>query len=108
MIIRSNPKEEFTEIIDGDDKGIGSGSIRLNVTEEQLELIAAYLAFTRLGNGTYKQAAYQLISAISNEYGEIFFDECMNNVDMYATIEDSAGDVILQTNDGEHEFTIEV
>lgn len=104
-VIVSNPNIGVTSI---ETDGIGSGDIRLNVTSEQLQLISAFLMTTRLGKGVYKQAAYELMNAISNEYGDDFLDEALEDVDLQVTIENAHGEVVLKTDDSEYFPTLEV
>jgi hypothetical protein len=75
---------------------------------EQLQLISAFLMNTRLGKGVYKNAAFELLNEISNQYGDDFLDDAMAAVDMQVTIENSQGEVVLCTDDAVHFATLEV
>lgn len=107
-IIRSNPNED-TELFEDADNGIGSGPVQLNVTEDQLELITAYLCLTRLGSRTrYTKAAGDLLGEIIDERGDLFIDDATSNVDLQVTVEDDAGVVIVKTFGHDYDITLEV
>jgi hypothetical protein len=107
-IIRSNPNED-TQLFDDADSGIGSGPIQLNITEEQLQLITAYLCHTRLGSRTvYTEAAGDLLGEIIDEMGDIFTDDATRGVDLQVTIEDDSGNVIVKTFGHDYDITLEV
>lgn len=88
---------------------IGEGSHQLMLDEKELELVAALIYQTRLGQRTpYSVAAYTLISKISDVYGDDFLDDSAKAVDLQVTIEDDTGSVVLSTKSGNYYPTLEV
>ena len=102
MIISSRYSE------DDDAPVLGTGDIVLQVTTEQLELISTRICQVRLGGSSvYSTAAFDLISVIENAFGSDFLEDSRNAVDIYATIEDDNG-IVLTTQSGQYDFTLEV
>lgn len=99
-IIRSRPEEVVTIGVDGD--------YQLLINEHELELIAALLCHCRLGSKTnYSKAASTLLAKIEQVMGVDDMQEACDVVDLQATIEDSAGNVVLVTGD-DYFVTLEV
>ena len=104
--IQSRPEEDVQ--LDGVTLVIGDGENLLRVTDEELELITAYLYVTRLGKpGIYKAAAFSLSVAISDALGDDFSEEAYNNVMPTISIEDSQGNTVRRLTDDE-DFVLEL
>jgi hypothetical protein len=87
MKICSRPKTE----------PVGTGSYTLNLTFEQLELIAAYLHVTRLGTASiYSHSAFQLIRVVEELFDDGFTSDAAENVDLCASVLNDDDDVIEQ------------
>lgn len=89
---------------------IGSGSINVLLSPEQLQLITALVYNTRLGTGTvYSAAAFQLIDLIEEEYGQDFCDEALEDVNLQVSVADDQGVILVKTRkQGAFDFTLEV
>jgi len=75
---------------------VGSGPYTMKFELQDLELIGALLFITRLGNGTYKMAAYNMINSIESLLGEDFLEEASANVTPVFSVVDDRGDIIEQ------------
>lgn len=102
MKISSRPPE------DGDSIAIGSGSITLHLTDHQMELIAALMGNCRLGQGTYSQAAFEILEMIEDEFGSDYVADASDLVNLEVTIEDHTGSVVFSTKSGAFYPTLEV
>jgi len=88
---------------------IGTGNITLQLDSAELELIAALIYHTRLGQRTpYSVAAYTLLSKVTDTFGDDFCDDAAASVDLQVTIEDDQGGVVLSTKSGNYYPTLEV
>jgi hypothetical protein len=88
---------------------VGSGTNRLMLTDEQLELVAALVAHCRLGQGGYSQQAFELLELIEEEFGSDFIRDACDLVNVHATIEDDAtGMLVCSTKNGGISFSLEV
>jgi hypothetical protein len=103
MKITSRPKQDDIETI-------GEGTMRVLLTQEQLELIAAFVYNTRLGKQSdYSQAAFEILELLSNEFGDDFIDDAATLVNLQVVIEDSHGARIVETMaSGPYSFSLEV
>jgi len=102
MKIQSRPDEDSDTVI------IGTGGSQLNLTDEQLELIAALVSSCRLGKGTYANAAFEIITQIEDVYGSDFLGDAYDTVDPHVTVEDDRGMIVFKSTPGDHYITIEV
>ncbi|WP_407305332.1 hypothetical protein [Acinetobacter sp.] len=96
MILSSRPDELV----------VGSGPYTMKFKIEELELIGALLYVTRLGNGMYQDAAFNLIAAIESLMGGDFLEESSNAVSPIFSILDDQCDIIEQYSS--ESITIEV
>jgi len=79
---------------------IGNGQFTIKLDLEEIQLMCAYLYITRLGDGTYKQAAYKLMTSLEDTFGSDFFEEACELVDMQISrVDDDDGDTILEQFD---------
>ena len=103
MKIVSRPDEDDDVVV------LGSGTNKLLLTDEQLELVAALVANCRLGQKGYSQQAFELLELIEEEFGTDFVRDACDLVDVHVTIEDDAtGMLVCSTKNGGISFTLEV
>lgn len=69
----------------------GEGPYVIRMTYEQLQYIGALLMITRLGDGLYKEAAFDLMNTIEEIFDDDFLQIASDNVDLSITIEDDKG-----------------
>ena len=103
MKITSRPPQDDIETI-------GSGKMRVLMTTEQLELLAAFLWSTRLGKQSdYSQAAFELLELLGNEFSDYFVEDAASLVNLQVIIEDSHGARVVETMaSGPYSFSLEV
>ncbi len=87
---------------------MGAGSNMLQLTDEQLELIAALVCTCRLGQQTYSNAAYEIIDMIETQYGTDWMHDATDRVDPHVTVEDANSNVLFTSVPGQHYVTLEV
>lgn len=75
----------------------GAGKYTLNTTFEELQYIAALLYVTRLGGGTYKGAAFDLINTIEGLFDEDFLEQAATDVNFYVSIVGDDGITIMES-----------
>lgn len=68
-----------------------SSSPLLDLTLEELEYIGALLYITRLGKGTYANAAYTLLTRLEDALGEDFSQVAAGKVDAYFSVLEADG-----------------
>lgn len=78
------------------------------ITEEELELISAFLWITRLGKGVsvHRDAAFSLMTKIEELKGDKFMEHAALDVDMKVDVIDSNGNV--ERSIGYHFLEIDV
>ena len=87
MKILSRPKEDE----------LGTGAFTLKVDMEELQLIGALVYITRLGVGSpYRKAAYNLMSALEDQFGDDFTEESSDVVDLSVSQVDDSDTVLQQ------------
>jgi hypothetical protein len=90
--------------------GIGVGDNVLRLTDEQFELIAAFLYNTRLDSpaaSKHAEAACQMLELISGELGDAGFVAAAEQVKLSVTIDDAAGNEIFSSGP-DHFICLEV
>jgi hypothetical protein len=65
---------------------VGTGTYRVNVGIEELRLIGALMYITRLGGGTYKEAAFRLLGTIEEFFGEDFVEQASTAVGLRVSV----------------------
>jgi len=79
-----------------EDMPVGQGDFLVKMTLEQLQYIGAMLYNTRLGDGTYKDAAFELVGVMDDLFGDSFIQEASEAVDFSITIEDNRGNPVAE------------
>jgi hypothetical protein len=75
----------------------GSGEFTLRMSFEELQLIATLMYVTRLGSGSvYRVAAAKLLDTISDIFGDDFFEESSNDINLHISITGDDDDIIEQ------------
>jgi hypothetical protein len=66
------------------------------LSDDELELIAAFLNCTRLGHhvSPYRDAAFELINKLTDMRGDDFFADAAINVDLHIDVMDSSGHLL--------------
>lgn len=85
---------------DAIDNAIGTGDHILRLNDDQLELIIAYLHATRLGQAQYQQAAFELVTALGDEFGDEFCSDASDRVGLMVTVDDIDDNTIFKSIDG--------
>lgn len=69
-------------------------SFWVNLTPDELKLVAAFLYNTRLGQGnTFRDAAFTLMQGIDQGCPPDFMEDAADEVGLYAILEDADGNV---------------
>ena len=79
-----------------EDMPVGQGEYLVRMDLAQLQFIGAMVYNTRLGPGTYKEAAYELVTVMDELFGDDFIQDAANTVNMSITVEDNRGNVIAE------------
>ena len=77
-----------------EDTTFGDGEYTLKLTFEQLEFLASMAYLTRLGDGEYKAAVFDLINTLEEAFDEDFLEEAFDNVSPNFSVVDDGGDTI--------------
>jgi hypothetical protein len=84
----------------------GEGDYTFNLSFEEVQLIAAFLYVTRLGEGVYKPAALSLLNMFEDAFDEDFNMEASEDVGLSVSVVNEHG-TIIDTFDDDH-FILEV
>lgn len=84
----------------------GEGAYSIAVDIEELELIAAFLYVTRLGKGTYKAAAYKLMTTVESIFDDGFLELSSDSIDLHVSQIDARDTIIEQFDNSEIIFEV--
>lgn len=75
---------------------VGEGDYLLRMSYEQLQYIGALVYNTRLGDGKYKEAAYEIVTSLEQLFDDDFIQDASADVNMRITIEDNYGNPVAE------------